>query len=201
MNTSRPRTKRILEICLALCAGWFTVHIVYACFDGLNDYKGSADIAIVLGNTVFADSSLSPGLKGRVDKAIALYRERRIKRIMVSGGKGEYGIPEGVAMRRYLLEEKIPADRIIEDNRGQNTYMTAVDFLALNDSLHFSSAIAVTSFYHITRTKYIIRKMGFDHVEGVSSDVYFYNDIFGLFRDFFAFYKYVLFYHREGQRS
>ncbi len=188
------RTKNRLKLLAILFLTWFCLHVAYACFDGLHDYEGKADIAIVLGNTVYADSSLSPWLKGRIDKAYKLYMEGRVQKIMVSGGEGEFHVPEGMAMKRYLMAENVPADRIIEDNRGKNTYLTARDFLKLDDSLHFSSAIAVTSFYHITRTKYIIRKLGFKNIYGASSDVYFQNDLYGLLRDFVAFYKYMLFY-------
>ncbi len=188
------RINRKLKLFIYLLAGWFVLHILYACWDGLHDYKGRADIAVVLGNTVMADSSLSPWLKGRVDKALQLYRQGRVQKIMVSGGHGEFKVPEGMAMRRYLLGKLVPADRIIEDNEGKNTYLTARDVMALNDSLHFSSVIMVTDFYHITRSKYILRKLGFRNVYGASSDVYFWSDAFGLFRDFFAFYKYMLFY-------
>lgn len=192
-----PSPDRLLKflvgfLLLGFC--WLFLHIAYATYDGLHNYPGHADIAIVLGNTVNADSSVSPWLKGRLDKALQLYRKDKVPEIMVSGGQGEFGVAEGMAMKRYLVANGIPADKIIEDNYGKNTYMTACNFAALNDSLHFSSAIAVTSFYHITRTKYIIRKMGFKNIHGVSSDGYFRNDILGIFRDFAAFYKYLIFY-------
>jgi vancomycin permeability regulator SanA len=183
------------RIIIAISSAFFLLHEVYISYDGLHDYKGSADVAIILGNAVFADSSLSPWLQGRVDAAIKLYREGKIKWIFASGGEGnEYGVPEGDAMKKYLTDRNIPANDIISDNKGNNSYLTARDFIALNDSLHFSSAIVVTSFYHITRCKYIIKKLGFKNVEGYASKKYFINDAYGLFREFFAFYKYMIFY-------
>jgi vancomycin permeability regulator SanA len=177
---------------LFLC--WFLLHSLYISYDGMHNYKGNADVAIVLGNTVFADSSLSPWLKGRVEKAWQLYFGGRVKKIFVSGGVGEYGVAEGDAMKRWLVGRNVPASDIIADNGGKNTYMTAKDFVKLNDSMHFSSAIVVTSFYHITRSKYIVWKQGFSEVHGVHSDAYFLDDGFKLFREFFAFYKYLIFY-------
>ncbi|HVM88360.1 MAG TPA: YdcF family protein [Puia sp.] len=176
-------------------ASWFLIHSAYVTYDGLHNFKGNTDVAIILGNAVFADSSLSPWLRGRVDAAIQLYKEGRVKKIFASGGEGkEYGVPEGDAMKKYLLKKNIPAYDIISDNKGNNSYLTAKDFIALNDSLHFSSAVVVTSFYHISRCKYIIRKLGFKNVAGYSSKKYFINDAYGLFREFFAFYKYMIFY-------
>lgn len=188
--------RRLITTIFRLIVLWFLLHIAYVTFDGLSDYRGNADIAIVLGNSVYADSTLPPLLKGRVDKAWQLWQEHRVKWIMVSGAAGKigYGVAEGMAMKRYLLEKGVPADRIFEDNEGQNTYLTARNFLQLNDSLHCSSAIVVTSFYHITRSKYIIRKLGFSQVYSAHSETFFWKDVIGLVRDFFAFYKYVLVY-------
>jgi vancomycin permeability regulator SanA len=186
--------RKIKIIVIGLVA-WFLIHITYVICDGLRDYTGNADAAIILGNTVLADSSLSPWLQGRVDAAIKLYKEGRVKKIFASGGEGkEFGVREGDAMKKYLKEKGIPLNDIIADNYGDNSFLTAKDFIKLNDSLHFSSAIVVSSFYHITRCKYIIKKLGFKNVKGCASERYFFKDAYGLFREFFAFYKYLIFY-------
>lgn len=192
----RTPGRQAFRILLSLFISWFVCHIVYIMYDGLHDYKGKADLAIVLGSSVYKDSTLSPVLKGRVDKALLLYNDGSVQRIMVSGGDGrpDVFVPEGMAMKRYLVSNGVPAEYIIEDNAGQNTYLTAKNFRLLNDSLHFSSAIVVSSFYHITRSKYIIRKLGFKNLHSASSDSFFWIDFIGTFRDFFAFYKYVLVY-------
>jgi vancomycin permeability regulator SanA len=185
---------RKLKFFISFFIVWMMLHSAYVLYDGLHDYGGKADVAIILGNPVLADSSLSPWLQGRVDAAVKLYKEGRVKKIFASGGKGDYGVHEGDAMKKYLIEKNIVAGDIIADNNGNNSFLTAKDFIALNDSLHFASAIVVSSFYHITRCKYIIKKLGYKNVEGFASAKYFWNDIYGLFREFFAFYKYALFY-------
>ena len=181
-----------------LLLAWILGHLIYTCIDGLRPYRGNADIAIVLGNRVLPDSTLSPVLQARVEKAIELYRLGRVRWIMVSGGNGNTTkpgrVPEGMAMKLYLVAHGVPADRVIEDNYGENTYLTAKDFLPVADSLHLHSAIAVSSFYHLTRTKYIFRKLGARNVHSASSDSFFWNDLFGLPRDCVAFYKYLIVY-------
>ena len=190
------RFKKRGRIVIGGLLGWLFVHMIYITIDGLRGYSGTADMAIVLGNRVDADGSLSPVLRGRVDRALTLYRQGRVPRIMVSGGLGEHAghYPEGLAMKQYLVARGVPADRIIEDDHGENTYLTAKDFLPVADSLHISSAIVVSSFYHITRSKYIIRKLGFRNVHSDASQAFFWNDLVGLPRDAVAFYKYLLIY-------
>lgn len=193
------RRKKAWRIVVAILLTWFFMHMVYITIDGLHGYDGSADMAVVLGNRVDADGSLSPVLRGRVDRALALYQQGKVARIMVSGGMGEQGkdpghYPEGLAMKQYLMAQGVPPDRIVEDNHGENTYLTAKDFLPVADSLHLHSIIVVSSFYHITRSKYIIRKLGFRNVHGDASRGFFWNDLLGLPRDAVAFYKYLLVY-------
>ncbi len=176
---------------------WVLVHTTYITIDGLNDYKGKADVAVVLGNRVFPDGSLSSWLKGRVDKALQLYRQGRVQKIYVSGGvntKEEGDNAEGDAMKAYLVKQGVPETDVIADNNGQNTYLTAKDFMQWNESRHYTSVIVVSQFYHITRSKYILRKQGFKNVFNASSDVYSWKDVIGTLREVPAFYKYMLFY-------
>src|ERR1700712_323298 len=98
---------------------WIVVHVVYITIDGLSNFKGNADVAIVLGNRVFKNDSLSPWLQGRVDEALMLYKAGKVKRIFASGGiskddDGNY--PEGDAMQKYLLQHGVPSSDVIADN-------------------------------------------------------------------------------------
>ncbi len=176
---------------------WIGIHLIYICIDGFRDYQGTAGVAIILGNHVFADGRLSPWLKGRVDKALALYRQGRVKKIFASGGISENtggNYPEGDAMKNYLVEQGVPAADIIADNKGVNSYFTAKNFIAWNQSQHYNDAIIVSQFYHITRCKYIMRKLGVANVYSAASDKYFINDVVGTLREVPALYKYMLVY-------
>jgi vancomycin permeability regulator SanA len=193
---AKNKRRRKMKIAIRLILLWVVIHLAYISLDGLRDYKGTADVAVVLGNRVDADSSLSPVLQGRVDRALLLYRQGRVHKIMASGGNGVNGgkVPEGLAMRRYLVQKGVPPADIIEDNEGANTYLTAKDFRTVADSLHCSSVIVVSSFYHITRCKYIFRKLDIRNVHSASSDVFYVNDLVGLLREFPALYKYMFWY-------
>jgi vancomycin permeability regulator SanA len=190
---ANPLRSKILFAVL-LFALWFVMHSAVIVYQGLHPFSGNADIAIILGNRVYADSSLSAWLQGRVDKAAQLYKSGRVHKIFASGGQGEDGVAEGDAMKAYLLKKGIPESDIMADNAGQNTYLTARDFMMLDSIHHYSSAIVVTSYYHISRTCYIIKKMGFKNLHAVASERYFAADAYGIVREFFAFYKYLIWY-------
>ena len=199
MHTKRLITYRFhwLNRFLLFISLWIIIHACYITYDGLPEFKGKADVAVVLGNRVFADGSLSSWLRGRVDKALALYKEGRVKKIFVSGGIStieDGGYPEGDAMRDYLIRNGVPATDIITDNAGINTYYTAKNFIDWNHDQHYSSVVVVSQFFHITRTKYIFKKLGYQKLYSASSDFYRINDLVGLLREVPAFYKYLLLY-------
>jgi vancomycin permeability regulator SanA len=107
---------------------WVAIHITYITIDGLRDYNGSADVAVVLGNTVYGPGNLSPWMKGRADAALKFYKETRVKKIFASGGISrpeDGGYPEGTAIKEYLVEQGVPDDDVIADNAGKNTFLTA----------------------------------------------------------------------------
>jgi len=176
---------------------WICAHITYITIDGLSDYEGSADVAVILGNRVFPDGSLSSWLKGRTDAALELYKQKRVKKIFASGGispEEDGGYPEGNAMKEYLVRHGVRAEDVIADNAGVNTYWTAKNYLEWSRINHYQSVIVVSQFYHVTRTKYIFRKLGVQKVYDVSSKVYSWQDIVGTLREVPAFYKYVIAY-------
>jgi len=175
---------------------WILIHVIFITIDGLKADPDKADVAIVLGNRVYSDGSLASWTKGRVDKALELYQQGKIKTIFVSGGMGvEDHYPEGKAMKAYLLSNGVPDSAVIEDNEGANTYLTAVNFLKWNKERNYSSVVVVSQFYHITRSKYILKKVGFSgSVYSATSEVYNWKDITGTMREVPAFYKYLVVY-------
>lgn len=185
---------RIIKNALLLLLAWFFIHCLWLVYDGMKAFTGKADVAVVLGNTAFADGSLSPWLQGRVDKALELYRNGQVKKIFVSGGTGTSLYPEGDAMRNYLVKNGVDTSVIIVDNKGNNTYLTAVHLAELSRHNEFPSVVAVTSFYHVTRTKWITNQLYKGKVSGACSSFSNWGDWYGITREFFACYKYFLKY-------
>src|SRR5665213_1049418 len=91
----------------------------------MTDHLGKADIALVLGNKVNSDGSLSPRLKARLDTAVSLFQKGYFQKIIVSGGTGKEGFPEGTAMKHYLVTEGIPDSAILTDDHGVDTQASA----------------------------------------------------------------------------
>jgi vancomycin permeability regulator SanA len=183
------KAKRVLAGILILLFAWFAGHTIYIIADGLGDDKKTADVAVILGNKVNQDGTLSPRLIKRLECGSVLYKNGRVRHIIVSGGFGEEGFFEGDKMREYLKNSGIPETDITVDNQGRNTRETVRNTRNLRDDLHFSSIIVVSQYFHVTRTKMLFRKEGFREVSGASPYYFEWRDIYSLFREFFAFYN------------
>jgi vancomycin permeability regulator SanA len=183
------RFYKIIKSILLLIVVWFSVHSIYITIDGLNDKHKNADVAVVLGNKVNEDGTLSERLKARLDKGIELYNQKRVKAIIVSGGLGKEGFWEGKEMQEYLILNKIPKEKILVDNFGNDTEKTVENSMRIMDSLHYKSAISVSQHFHQTRTKKLFKNKGFEDIESASPDYFELRDFYSIFREFVAYYK------------
>ena len=86
------------------------------------------DFMIVLGCGLRKDGTPTPLLKGRLERALAFDRKQQEatgKKLtyITSGGQGsDEKISEGAAMKNYLLEQGIPEERIITEEKSANTF-------------------------------------------------------------------------------
>ncbi|WP_027384331.1 YdcF family protein [Epilithonimonas caeni] len=167
---------------------WFFIHSIYIIWDGFNDKGQTADIAVVFGNKVNIDGSLSERLKARLDQSIAIYKTGRVEKILVSGGYGKEGFWEGSEMKKYLIENKIPSEKILVDNFGDDTEKTVVNTIKIMDSLHYKKLISVSQYYHQSRIKKFFREHLFYNVYTSSPRYFEMRDFYSVFREFFAFY-------------
>jgi vancomycin permeability regulator SanA len=188
---------KIAKYLLYIFLSWFIIHTVAISIDGIFNKEHVADIAIVLGNKVNEDGTLSPRLKARLDKAKELYTKSLVRKIIVSGGLGKEGFYEAEKMKTYLTENNIPDSSIIVDNRGDNTALTVGNAYRMQQVLKYNSITVVSQFYHISRTKLLFHKTGIKEVYGASPSYYEFRDLYSLVREFFGYYYALLFVSKE----
>jgi vancomycin permeability regulator SanA len=183
---------RKLKIVLCICISWFIIHILIVSVDGLIQTEETYPYGVILGNKVNEDGTLSERLKARVDKGLEVYQKGRVGKLVVSGGFGKEGHFEAEVMAQYLISKGVHSDDIIIDNEGNNSWLSATNFtkrLPQTDSV-----LVISQYYHITRSKLAFRKAGVKHAEGAAPNYFQFRDLYALFREFFAFYKYLLVY-------
>lgn len=185
--------KRFLIVVASLFI-WFLIHTTFTIIDGLNDELKPADVAVVLGNKVEVNGQPSNRLIARLDTSVELYNGGYFTIIIVSGGIGKEGFDEARVMKSYLVDKGIPEDKIIEDNNGYNSYMTAQNTSKIIDDLELDSVMVITQYFHVSRTKLAFRKMDIKEVYAAHANIFEFRDIYSIIREFPAYYKYLFKY-------
>ncbi|MDQ8739322.1 YdcF family protein [Paenibacillus sp. LHD-38] len=157
----------------------------------MNDELKPVDVAVVLGNKVEVNGQLSERLKARLDTSVKLYDGGYFTFIIVSGGIGKEGFDEAKVMKSYLIDKGIPEDKIIEDNNGYNSYMSAQNTSKIMDELEIDSVMVITQYFHVSRTKLAFRKMDIKEVYSAHAKIFEFRDIYSIIREFPAYYKYL----------
>ena len=156
--------------------------------------KFDKDYIIILGAKMRKDGSLTPLLKGRVDRAIEfakMQKEATGKDIFFvpSGGQGsDEPLAEGDAMKNYLLSTGIPENRILAETESLNTYQNFTYSKKLIDE-HFKGPDASIAFsttnYHVLRGGFYAYKQGIK-AEGIGSKTKVYFWVNAFVREFIA---------------
>lgn len=175
----------LLLLALAVAAGALV-------WSGLCDRVGKADVALVLGNTVNPDGTPSARLKARLDTALDCYRKGMFPLILVSGGTGKEGLPEGTAMKNYLVKNGVPAPAIVVDDQGVDTRASAKNTAALLSQRNLKSVFVITQYFHVPRSRLALRKQGVSDIYSAHPSFFEVRDIYSIFRELPAYVKYLV---------
>ncbi|MFT4086904.1 MAG: ElyC/SanA/YdcF family protein [Gordonia sp. (in: high G+C Gram-positive bacteria)] len=113
---------------------------------------------------ILLGAKVSDGLAGqyvgaRLDVAVDLYRQGRVKRIINSGNDSDDAGNEVRVMRAYLEERGVPGSAIVDDPIGRNTNATC---RRARDHFDVTSAMIVTQNFHVGRAVMLCRAYGID---------------------------------------
>ncbi|GGM53970.1 hypothetical protein GCM10011608_43630 [Micromonospora sonchi] len=118
-------------------------------------------VALVLGTRVQADGTPAPFLAARLEIARELYATGKVQAILVSGDnmRHEYNEPE--AMQRWLIERGVPADKVVLDYAGFDTYDSCARAKRI---FGVERATLVTQQFHLARAVTVCRHLGVDAI-------------------------------------
>jgi vancomycin permeability regulator SanA len=126
----------------------------------------TADVIIVLGAGIGSDGSPSQVLGDRLETALALYRDGRAPRLLLTGDHASFDYDEVSAMRRWLEGRGVPRDALVLDGAGTDTFSSIARARTVYGA---ERAIVVTQAFHLPRAVWLARSMGID-AEGVAAD-------------------------------
>ncbi|MEU9922013.1 ElyC/SanA/YdcF family protein [Streptomyces griseoluteus] len=104
-------------------------------------------VAVVFGAGLW-NGGPSPYLAHRLDAAARLYRAGRIKAVLVTGDNSREDYDEPSAMRTYLSRHGVPAERVVSDYAGFDTWDSCVRARRV---FGVHQAILISQTFHIRR--------------------------------------------------
>ncbi len=163
---------------------------VYICgADDTVTYK--EDAVIVLGAGIKGEK-IGNNLQNRLDTALEYHKKNPNAVIVVSGGKGPYeDITEALAMERYLLQNGVPQEKIIKEERSTSTEENFAFSKEVLDS-HFENgytAAYITNGFHIYRAGCMGEAQGIEGLTHLSAETPWYTVIPNGLREMLAILK------------
>ncbi len=119
----------------------------------------AAPVALVFGAEVYPSGRPSPFLVGRLEVARRLYRDGKVRALLVTGDHGQWHYDEPDTMRTWLIDHGVPADKVVADYAGFDTYQSCARARRIFGVRH---AIMVSQDFHVPRAVALCRAVGVD---------------------------------------
>jgi len=185
----RLRFRYLKLAALTVAIVWISAAAII-CIRGISIPYDKADIAVIFGNALYDDGTPKPILASRLDVAVNCYQTGYCARLFVSGSIDGPGLDEASAMRNYLLARGVPADRIIVDNKGDNTLATARNVVDYIREHQISRVMLVSQYYHLARAQLAFERVGVPQVYGAFPHSFQLRDLYSSWREVPAFAVY-----------
>jgi vancomycin permeability regulator SanA len=119
----------------------------------------SVPVALVLGAQVYPSGTPSPFLAARLELARRLLATGTVRVLLLSGDGAAPEYDEPAAMAAYLTARGVPADRLVLDRFGLDTYDSAY---RARQVYGVGRLLVVTQAYHLPRAVATCRALGID---------------------------------------
>lgn len=156
-------------------------------------------VAIIPGAGLTKDKKPSKVLADRLEGGILLYKKGIVNKLLISGDhKGEH-YSETDSMEKYLIENGIPKENIIRDDKGFSTFETVLNS---KKQYYVENAFFVSQAFHLPRLVFIAKRFGMNAF-GLECNFHTYSktkhrkwkarEIPSRVKDFFLSTYYILF--------
>lgn len=135
--------------------------------------ESGLDYLIVLGAQV-KEEGPSSTLRLRLEKAAEYAAQNPETTLVLSGGMGHHEqVSEAEAMKQYLLDQGIPEERMLLEDRSTSTLENLVYSRYLLEAQPGQQPVRVgvlTSNFHLYRARMIARKHGLEDIYGIAAE-------------------------------
>ncbi len=130
---------------------------------------GTAECAIVFGAAVRGTDVAGPGINRRINTAVRLYQEKKVQRLILSGGRGsDTQESEAAVMQRLALDAGVPLSALSLEEDSHSTLENLANskpLLADCDSI-----VGVSDGYHLARIEMLADRVGMPLLRTIPAD-------------------------------
>jgi uncharacterized SAM-binding protein YcdF (DUF218 family) len=123
------------------------------------------DAIIVLGTPADADGNPSPEMLDRINEGVHEYERGVAGHLIVTGGAAHNHFVEAEVMARVAASQGVPADRIVQEPRAQNTLQNACYSARILKDRGWRSVEVISSASHLPRASMIFAHLDFDRLQ------------------------------------
>lgn len=128
------------------------------------------DCIVVCGYPADETGKPSSILKTRIDKAIELWEKGAAGYLVFSGAAVANQFTEAEVMKKYAIENGIPADVILEEKKAVSTYHNMMYVREIMEEKQLKNCIVVTNGWHMHKAVHYARKFQLDFVAAKASN-------------------------------
>ena len=121
----------------------------------------TTDTAIVLGARSYIHGQYNPCLVSRVEAAISLLHDGKVRNLLFSGGTDkEDNKNEAEVMKKMAIERGIGEEKILLEKASTSTYENLLYAQALVKEHNIPSITIVTESFHMARVRLVAKSLG-----------------------------------------
>jgi len=152
---------RLILIVIGVELVVFFVLLLAVHFYGQTDHAQDADVIIVLGAGLRYDGEAGAALTRRTRYAADLWRQGYAPMLICTGGVAIGRVrSEADACREVLIEEGVPDEAIVLEERSRSTEENAIYTHPIMNENGWTSAVLVTDGFHLLRAQWIFNLEG-----------------------------------------
>ena len=189
--------ERVLRNLFFCGVGLFCALLAFVAVSGYSNPPQRDEQAMIVLGAALRGERLSDVLRRRLDAALAYWQQHPETLIVTTGGQGNgEALPEGQAMRDYLVAQGVPEEQILVDDTSTSTEENLRNARALLEQAGLSADVpvaVVTNAFHCYRAGCYARQAGFSQVRTLPAGISLISVMPCYFREVFAVLYYWVF--------
>lgn len=159
MTFVRSSFRVACAVVIAMCL-YAVITFISILFVGNTDNGETADAVVVMGAAQY-DGTPSPLLVSRLQHALDLYNDGRVRIIAVTGGKlPDDRFTEAATSHRWLTDRGVPSSAIVREDVGRSTWESLQSLAPVLRSNQIQSVLVSTDRWHMQRCVLSLRELG-----------------------------------------